>query len=59
MSADRSKIQLPYSSEVIRKAKKALHKMPKTMKIDLMVEAGVMTVQQAVKAKRKLTETKQ
>jgi len=54
MSAKRSKVALPASSRRIRQAKKALQTTSQQVRIDLMVQAGVMTSQQADKAKAKL-----
>ena len=56
MSVKRYKLALPSSSQRIRKAKEALKAMPKAKRIDLMVEAGVMTKTQAERAKEKLNE---
>lgn len=55
MSAKRSKVPLTASSRRIRQAKKALQTTSHQVRIDLMVQAGVMTKQQADKAKSKLT----
>jgi hypothetical protein len=57
MSVKHYKLAMSASSEMICKAKKALKEMPKLRKIELMVEAGVMTPEQAERAKKKLYET--
>ena len=54
MSAKRSKLALSTSSRRIHQAKKALQTTSHEVRIDLMVQAGVMTKQQADKAKAKL-----
>jgi len=41
---------------MIREAMKKFKEMPKVRKIELMVEAGVMTAEQADRAKKKLAE---
>ena len=51
-----SKLALPSSSQKIRKAKMSLRTMTKARRIELMVEAGVMTPRQAAQAKKKLSE---
>ena len=56
MSVKRSKLALPSSSQKIRKAKMSLRTMTKARRIELMVEAGVMTPRQAKQAKKKLSE---
>jgi hypothetical protein len=56
MSVKRYKLALPSSTQRIRKAKMSLKAMPKSKHIDLMVKAGVMTENQAEKAKKKLGE---
>jgi hypothetical protein len=56
MSLNRSKIELTGSAEMIRKAREHFEKMPKVRRIELMVEAGVMTAEQAERAKEKLAE---
>ena len=55
MSAKRSKMAPSESFRRIRRAKKALQTTSQQVRIDLMVRAGVMTKQQADKAKSKLT----
>ena len=57
MSVKRYKLALPTSSEKIRQAKTRFKAMTKLRKIELMVEAGVMTKSQAKRAKKKLEET--
>ncbi len=52
MSRKRSRIPGSASSEMIRKAVKNLQKMPQEQQIDLMVEAKVMTREQAERAKK-------
>jgi hypothetical protein len=47
---------VPSSAQRIRKARKLIREMPKADQIDLMVEAGVMTQEQAERAKKKLAE---
>ena len=54
MSAKRSKVALTASSRRIRQAKKALQTTAHQVRIDLMVQAGVMTKQQADQAKANL-----
>jgi len=56
MSVKRYKLALPASSQKIRKARKQLKEMSKLRKIELMVEARVLTVEQADKARKKLAE---
>jgi hypothetical protein len=58
MSVKRYKLTLPASSQRIRKAKAKLKQMPKVRQIELMVAAGVMTEEQAVRAMKKLGEPK-
>ncbi len=53
MSAKRSKFAMTASSRRIHQAKKALQTVSHQVRIDLMVQAGVMTKQQADKAKAK------
>ena len=43
-------------TQIIRRARKALREMPKTEKIDVMVEAGVMISEQADRANQRLLE---
>lgn len=56
MSAKRSEIILPSSSRQIREIRRAFQAMPKEKRIDLMVEAGVPTLTQAERAKKKPAE---
>ncbi len=56
MSAKRYKLEVSSSTLRIRKARKFLQKLPKVKRIDLMVKAGVMTEEQADRAKKKLAE---
>jgi hypothetical protein len=56
MSKKRSKVAGSASSQMIRKAVKNFHKMSKERRIDLMVEAKVMTPEQAQRAKQKWAE---
>ena len=56
MSAKRYKLEVSSSTQRIRKARKFLQKLPKVKRIDLMVKAGVMTEEQADRAKKKLAE---
>lgn len=57
MFVKRCKLDLPTSSQKIRKAKATLKGMTKLKRIDLMVKAGSMTEKQAEKARKKLVET--
>ena len=50
MSVKRSKLEVPASVEIIRRARAHLKRMPEERKLELMVEAGVMTVEQAERA---------
>jgi hypothetical protein len=52
MSRKHSKIASSASSQAIRRAVKNLQQMPKEKRIDLMVEAKVMTREQAERAKK-------
>ena len=57
MSAKRSaRIALPTSTAKIQKARQKLRKMSMTQKIDIMLQAGVLTKTQAQTAKKKLVE---
>ena len=56
MSRKRSKVAGSASSQTIRKAVKNFHQMSKERRIDLMVEARVMTPDQAQRAKTKWAE---
>lgn len=56
MSAKRSRLVRSASSQKVRMAKLALQEMPKLRQIDLMVEAGSLTEEQAKRAKKKLAE---
>jgi hypothetical protein len=56
MSVKRYRLALPASTERIRQARATLKKMSQEEQIDLMVNAGVMTVQQVEQAKMKLGE---
>jgi ribosomal protein S20 len=56
MSKKQSKITMSASSRKIRRAVVNLQHMPREKRIDLMVEAGVMTSDQAARAKRNLAE---
>lgn len=56
MSIKRSKLALSESTLRIRRAMKNLENMPKAKRIDLMVKAGVMTPEQAARAKETLAE---
>jgi hypothetical protein len=57
MSVKRYKLPASTSTQKIRKARARLKQMSPLRKIELMVEAGVMTKEQAERAKRKLAET--
>ena len=57
MSVKRYKVALSTSSQKIAKAKTKLKQMSRLRKIELMVEAGAMTEEQAERAKKKLAET--
>ena len=57
MSVKRYKPALSTSSQKIRKAKTKLKQMSRLRKLELMVEAGAMTAEQAERAKKKLAET--
>jgi hypothetical protein len=52
MSRKPSRVAGSGSSEMIRRAVKNFFKMPKEKRIDLMVEAKVMTREQAERAKK-------
>ncbi len=54
MSAKRSTVALSASSRRIRQAKRALKTTPQQVRVDLMVQTGVMTTQQADNTKAKL-----
>ncbi len=56
MSKERSRMSGSASSEIIRKAMKNLEQMPKEQRIDLMVEARLLTPEQAERAKKKWAE---
>ena len=56
MSAKHYELEVSSSTLRIRKARKFLQKLPKEKRIDLMVKAGVMTEEQADRAKKKLAE---
>lgn len=56
MSAKRSKLAVPSSVWRIRKAKKMLREMSDLERIEVAVEAGVMTREQADRAKQRLAE---
>ena len=58
MSAKRYNLTLPASSQKIRKARAKLKQMPKERQIEIMVAAGVMTEEQAARAKKTLGEAK-
>ncbi len=58
MSVKHYKLTLPASSQKIRKAKDKLKKMPKERQIELMVAAGVMSEEQAVRAQKTLRDAK-
>ena len=58
MSVKRCKLTLPASTDRIRKARAKLKEMPQERQIEIMVKAGVMTVQQAERAKKKLGEAR-
>ena len=57
MSVKRYKPALSTSSQKIREAKTKLKQMSRLRKLELMVEAGAMTAEQAERAKKKLAET--
>ena len=57
MSVKRYKLALPDSSQRIREARKKFKDMPKLRRIELMVEARILTAKQAERAKKKLSET--
>ena len=50
------KLIFPSSTQKILKAKKAFLAMPRTKRIDLIADAGVITPEQAEQAKKKLNE---
>jgi hypothetical protein len=56
MSKKRYKMEVSTSVQIIREARKHMKKMPMERKIDLMVEAGLFTVEQGERAKKKLAE---
>jgi len=56
MSAKRSEFPVPLSVWKIRKAKKMLEEMSDLEGIEVMVKAGVMTREQAERAKQRLAE---
>lgn len=56
MSAKRSKFPISESAWRIRKAKKMLKEMSDLEGIEVMVKAGVMTREQADRAKQRLAE---
>ncbi|QEH35050.1 hypothetical protein OJF2_35950 [Aquisphaera giovannonii] len=56
MSAKHSEVALPASSERIREAKAALKRIPKERKLELMVEAGAITPEQADRARKRLAD---
>jgi hypothetical protein len=56
MSVKRSKLALPTSTQIIRKARISLRKMSNQRKIELMVQAGIMTQSQADRVIKKLAE---
>lgn len=58
MSKKHSKVASSASSQAIRKAVKNLQQMPKEKRIDLMVEAKVMTREQAERAKKEWAKIK-
>ncbi|MFO0926971.1 MAG: hypothetical protein U0736_08005 [Gemmataceae bacterium] len=57
MCAKRYKLEVPSSTQRVRKARKALREMSQVDQIDLMVKAGLMTPEQAEKAKQKLAQS--
>jgi hypothetical protein len=59
MSGKRSKVASSASSQQIRRAVKKLQQMPKEERIDLMVEAKVMTQEQAERAKAEWAKTRE
>ena len=56
MSAKRSKVPVPSSVWRISRARKMLREMSDLERIEVAVKVGVMTRQQADKAKRRLAE---
>lgn len=56
MSGKRYKLEVSTSSQRIREAMKKFRKMTKARRIELMVEAGVMTPEQAEVAIKKLAD---
>ncbi len=56
MSVKRYKLALPESTMRIRRARKRLEAMTKDERIDLMVKAGVMTPEQAARAKETIAQ---
>jgi hypothetical protein len=58
MSRRRSTVASSTSSQKIRDAVKNLRQMPMEERIDLMVQAKVMTREQAERAKKKWAETR-
>lgn len=56
MSVKRSEFPVSTSVWRIRKAKRMLDRMSDLERLEVMVKAGVMTPEQAAKAKRRLAE---
>jgi hypothetical protein len=56
MSAQRYEPELPSSVERIRRARLHLKTLPKQRRIELMVEAGALTAEDAERAKKRLAE---
>ncbi len=56
MSKKRSRVLGSWSSEMIRKAWKNMEQMTQEQRIDVAVRAGVMTPEQAERAKKKWAE---
>ena len=56
MSTKRSSYRPLTMTQVIRRARKTLRETPEDRKIDMMVEIGLLTPDQAARAKRNLLE---
>ncbi len=56
MSVRRYKVELTASAEIIREARLNLKKIPKSRRIELLVEAGLLTPKQGERAIKNLAE---
>ena len=56
MSAKRYELPVSESVAIIRRARAKLERMPRERQIDIMVKAGVMTEEQAARAKKAIAE---